>query len=212
VNIFRNLIAVFYYLLIKGKFLSGFLYFLTLFDLSFFTKRIRTGQADDYPLAGDVDLQNVRYSVTEFRPFITNNHIFPYNHRSCRISNYDIKECERLMALFIHFYNTNESIRKNHFIGGGRGAWWWISLDAYERHYTAAVNNRGEKVVYINCFVDFGDEYSGRRGLLNKIFGNARPWDEAGGSPVDDGGNSYFRIKINLDTGRVIGYEENGVA
>lgn len=208
-NPFRNLIAVFYFLLIEREFIRGFLYFLTLFDFSFFMKRVRTGKANDYPLAKDINLQNVRYSIVPFKPFVTGGSIFQYNHKSCRIGIYDIKECERLMALFIHFYNTDESIRKRHFIGGP-GGWWWIDLDAYERDYTAAVSSRGEKLVYINCYLH--EEYDRKGGWLHKIFGPISPWVIAGGSPVDDGGNGYFRIKINLTTRRVIDYEENGVA
>lgn len=195
-------------LLIRRRYRHGMnRYFLSIFDFAFFMKRMRTGKAKDFPLAQDISLETVKYEVLAFKPGITPDTVFPSDHKPARIGIYEIKECERLMGLFIHRYNTDEDMRKKHYMGFKNDRW-WIDLDIYGRYYTAVVSPGGEKLVHINCFILL--DRSTSIGLLQRIFGR-KPLDGYA-SDADDGGNSYFRIKINLDTRKVISYEENGVA
>jgi len=70
-----------------------------------------------------------------------------------------------------------------------------IELSRYRRQYYAITNEKGEKEVWINCFChSWGENW--RKEL---IF-------------VFDGGNCYFNLKINLETGKYYDVRVNGEA
>lgn len=56
-----------------------------------------------------------------------------------------------------------------------------ISLENYNRQYVAALNPKGEKVVFINCFCE--PRAINWKKVLNE---------------VDDGGNCFFTLNVNL--------------
>ena len=53
---------------------------------------------------------------------------------------------------------------------------------AYKRQYLAAINNTGEKEVWVNCFC--GDSNNWRKQIVSAA----------------DGGNCYFKFTVNLTT------------
>lgn len=59
-----------------------------------------------------------------------------------------------------------------------------IDLSKYKRQYVATINKKGEKEVWVNCFCDSWNEKW--REYLILAF---------------EGGNCYFNLKINLNTG-----------
>ncbi|WP_310396314.1 hypothetical protein [Hymenobacter sp.] len=58
---------------------------------------------------------------------------------------------------------------------------YFISLPAYKRQLIAVTDARGEKQVWVNCFCE-GSESYWRKEVVD----------------VDDGGNCFFNVKINL--------------
>ena len=69
-----------------------------------------------------------------------------------------------------------------------------IELPKYKRQYFCALNDRGEKIVWVNCFCGNEDYWK-----TEEVF-------------VFDGGNCYFHMMINLSTKQVSGFGTNGVA
>jgi len=71
------------------------------------------------------------------------------------------------------------------------------SIAGYHMQVIAVINVRGEKVVWINCFCGKISEYP--RWKTDPVL-------------VLDGGQCYFNLNINLDTGKDDNFMVNGVA
>lgn len=82
--------------------------------------------------------------------------------------------------------NRKHKLRKENFI---------IDLKGYKRQYIAVLNSKGEKEVWVNCFCETDNSVWKTKLIL-----------------VDDGGNCYFNLKINLTTGKYYEFEVNGYA
>jgi hypothetical protein len=206
-----DLINLLRYLLLRKRGNKS-VYLRSIFDFSFVSKRMTT-QKSDYPLSKDIDLSDIKYSVVRFKPGFTKDHIFTWDHKSANIGVSEIRECERLLRAFVHSYNTDESIRKQllystRFFSP-------IDLQCYGRQYMPVVSVNGEKLVFLNCFCNPGRWRFNEPPIFKKngIFGLLRlsGWDK-GFIDEEDGGNCYFRLKINLDKGEVFEYYENGEA
>ncbi|KSA14159.1 hypothetical protein [Maribacter dokdonensis] len=71
-----------------------------------------------------------------------------------------------------------------------------LKLDGFKRQYVPVINDKGQKEVWINFFCDdFGIEYW-KTDLVQ----------------VDDGGNCFFNLKINLETKEYYELSINGYA
>lgn len=68
-----------------------------------------------------------------------------------------------------------------------------IDLKQYHRQYFAAVNKNRDKIVIINCFCE--------KPALN--------WKEEF-CDIDDGGDCYFKLKINLTQNKIFELDING--
>jgi hypothetical protein len=116
------------------------------------------------------------------------------------LTEIDLEHIEKLLIKCINNYNPEQEKRfqemnskfddyeldKNNFI---------IDLKKYKRQYIAVINSRGEKEVWINCFCD-----TSPKGWKNNLI------------IVEDGGNCYFNLKINLTTDEYYDLMVNGVA
>ena len=71
-----------------------------------------------------------------------------------------------------------------------------LSTEGYYRQYMAVLNERGEKEVWINFFCDVWGSTNWRSDILI----------------VDDGGNCYFNLKVNLAKGTYYDLRINGYA
>ena len=71
-----------------------------------------------------------------------------------------------------------------------------INLANYKRQLVAVTNAKGEKTVWINCFCRDDNQASWRQHIVS----------------VDDGGNCYFNIKLNLTRRTWYDMMVNGVA
>jgi len=118
------------------------------------------------------------------------------NCKPAQLTNDDIALIERLLTDCINEYNsrTEKSLKKyNRF---HEEKYLLIDLKQHKRQYVVVTNSSGEKEVWINCFCDaWGFNNSGWRKY---------PID------VDDGGNCYFNLKINLTTGKYYDLMVNG--
>jgi len=112
------------------------------------------------------------------------------NCKQARLSDNDIEKSERLLAKCIDDYNK---IRENRFIKDSIEHPEYkldkkdclIDLTTYKRQYVAVINSKGQKEVFINCFCQT-DGLEWRNVIL-----------------INDGPvNCFFRLKINLTTGK----------
>ncbi|HMT10961.1 MAG TPA: hypothetical protein PKA39_04995 [Ignavibacteria bacterium] len=71
-------------------------------------------------------------------------------------------------------------------------------LENYHRQFAGAVLENGDKVIWINCFCYAYIDYM-------------RNWKESF-ILVDDGGNCFFNVKVNLNTGQYYDLMVNGNA
>ena len=77
--------------------------------------------------------------------------------------------------------------------------WLIPPLECYVRQYFEYCNKKGEKIIYINCFHQYSHFYLGdKKEWLNHLFF------------VYDGGRTYWRVKINLNTMQLFDFEMNG--
>jgi len=80
-------------------------------------------------------------------------------------------------------------------------------LYSYFRQYVGVINEKGEKVIHINCL---WNKYS----LVERILGyhDDRAENKKGYSFVFDGGSRYWSININIESSELFGFSVNGVA
>ncbi|OQP66504.1 hypothetical protein A3860_13545 [Niastella vici] len=69
-----------------------------------------------------------------------------------------------------------------------------MNISAYKRQYVPAINDKGEKVVWVNCFC--GTSRNWKKDLI----------------VVNDGGSCYFNVTINLTSHKYENLIVNGVA
>ncbi|AEV98146.1 hypothetical protein A4D02_33690 [Niastella koreensis] len=65
----------------------------------------------------------------------------------------------------------------------------------YKRQYVAVTNDKGEKIVWVNCFCHV-DGFDWKKSIVM----------------VSDGGSCYFNVEINLTRGEYNGFWVNGYA
>ena len=128
-------------------------------------------------------------------------YIFPEAMEIADLTREEITECELLLKAYIANYNVQakkrfEEISKNH--PGLKFSLdnFTIELKNYGRQYVAAINNDGEKVVYVNCFCH-PSEFDYRDKELVQ---------------VEDGGNCFFNFKVDIKRKRIFDFRENGAA
>lgn len=64
----------------------------------------------------------------------------------------------------------------------------------YYKQIVVVINRSGEKEAFVNCFCSKPNNESWKKNI----------------GLVEDGGNCYFQLKINLTDGRVVGFSVNG--
>lgn len=73
------------------------------------------------------------------------------------------------------------------------------NLKKYLRQYFGYINEKGERIIYINAFWKDSNSAKDKRWLNDIVF-------------VLDGGPAYWQIKINLDESSLFEFAVNGVA
>lgn len=127
-------------------------------------------------------------------------HLIFENYKPTELTNENILEIEKILLKCIDNYNpTQESyfkevslkhpeykFERNRFI---------IDLSDYYRQYVASINNKGEKEVWVNCF-------------CHSLYEDWKKYLII----VEDGGNCFFNLKINLNTRKYYDLMVNGDA
>ncbi len=106
------------------------------------------------------------------------------NAKATTLSKAEIDQIEDLLHKAINDYNKD----KKHYAK-------IMPLSKYKIQFVPVINNKGEKEVWVNCFCD-ADSSRWRKELII----------------VEDGGNCYFQVKINLKTMKWYSMGINGYA
>lgn len=143
---------------------------------------------------------NADTSVIAVFPYLPSQHWIFKDGKPADLTSKDIEDIEVLMSKCIEEYNPEQEkefnernlkypeykLDKKNFV---------IELKRYKRQYVAVTNNNGEKEVWVNCFCKTRN-IDWKKELIQ----------------VDDGGNCYFSLKINLTTGKYYDLSVNGDA
>ncbi len=137
-------------------------------------------------IAQSVDTSN--YAILKFK---RQDYIFPKDYKNTTLNKTEIDQIETILKKCIADYNRNQLIKYNEWhkkdstIEKGD---WIITLDHKNRQYIAAVNNKNEKEVWVNCFpIVIYDETGTQEYSWKKYI-----------KVVEDGGSRFFNVKINL--------------
>lgn len=119
--------------------------------------------------------------------------------KPAELNSSEIKEIELLLLKCINAYNPKQlkkfekynkenpgyNISKTHYI---------IELKKYDRQFIPVINKKGEKEVWVNCFCITSSKY-----WKKEIF------------QINDGGNCFFHLKINLSKKIYYNLSVNGI-
>ena len=115
------------------------------------------------------------------------------------LTSQDIEVIDQLIHQAVQSYNANQiafykTWREENPNSNFYGEDSLIDLTKYKRQYFCAVNNEGEKEVWVNCFCD--ESKGWRTGLVFVL----------------DGGKCYFQMTLNLHTKEIFDFGTNGEA
>jgi c-di-AMP phosphodiesterase-like protein len=141
-----------------------------------------------------LDFNIVKYDTSYY-------YIFPKTFVSTDLSDKEIVACENLLRLFIENYNVEAKKRFDEMTKQYPNVKfnvrdYTIELEDYGRQYMSVVSDKGEKMVYVNCFCD-PKEFEYRDKELVQ---------------VHDGGNCFFNFRVDLKNKTIFDFMENGVA
>jgi hypothetical protein len=138
-----------------------------------------------------IDVVKVKYELDTNRIAIFDSiqiSNLPFKHiakgSNENLDDADLFMIEKILKECIEDYNNSEKLAKD------------INLDEYDMQLIPYLNQDGDKVVYVNCYCD--------------PQGRANPND--GFVTVFDGGNCFFRLRINLDKQSYYKFSTNGHA
>lgn len=123
-----------------------------------------------------VSVQPVDTSLIAIIPFDNSRDwLFDKTYLPTNLTQNDIEKVELLLTNCVDDYNNK--LNDNHKQ--------YFSIDLikkrYKRQYVAVVNKKGDKIVWVNCLCQTHNDNWKTSVIL-----------------VDDGGNCYFNLKINL--------------
>lgn len=156
------------------------------------------------PLDEDKNLLSINIDSTRFCVFEYNSSyrwIFPENSIKSELTNEDIKIAEQLLNQEIKKFNEEGKIRSDYLKEKFPDRQFYekqfsIILEEYRRQYIIATSPTRDKILHINFFCGTeGFEY----------------WKEEYVS-VDDGGNCFFQVLVNISKIKLLEFSVNGVA
>ena len=126
-------------------------------------------------------------------------HIFPSTYTSTDLIEGEIIKCEKLLKSYILDYNKEaimrfDLIKKKYPNQRFYSKDFTIELKDYGRQYIAALSDKGDKVVYVNCYCNPAEFSYRDKELVD----------------VDDGGNCYFDFKVDLNKNEIFDFATNG--
>ena len=136
----------------------------------------------DIAFAQHVDTS--KYAIlTNISEFIYCN--FPSSYKMATITEKEVDSVEKILIKCIDKYNITAKLNIPECMEKYKVApeAYLLRLDRYKRQYIASISPNGDKIIWVNffCMGDFGNNYWRKEVLF-----------------VDDGGNCFFSVKINL--------------
>jgi len=160
-------------------------------------KRISEQVPKDIPC---LDSLTVDTSVIAIIPFDTTDN-WPFeNAEPTNLNQTELQQIEKILADCIAKYNPKQKLRFDEISAKYPSeefelGEFIIELNRYKRQYVPVINEKGEKVVWVNCFCGVWDKSDKYQILI-----------------IFDGGNCYFNVKINLATEMYYDFMVNGWA
>ena len=147
-------------------------------------------------------IDSSRYAILKFDS--KSNYYFDKDAKPTPLTAEDIKKIEILIDKRMAKYNkVEEAIYQKSFNETKRKYPNSIPFDnriknpeKYYKQFIAVINSKGEKIVWANCVCEIKDFKYWKR---SEVF-------------VDDGGNCFFNLKINLTKGTTYDLMVNGIA
>jgi predicted small secreted protein len=118
-------------------------------------------------------------------PFAENSEYLFKNAKPATLSAAEVSEIDSLLQKAIDAHNQAQEEEYRKMVKAVPAAWsrrdnYFINLLHYKRQFIPVINPAGEKEVWVNCFCGSMSDWR-KRAVI-----------------VDDGGNCFFNIKINL--------------
>ncbi|WP_291138891.1 hypothetical protein [Flavobacterium sp. UBA7663] len=132
-------------------------------------------------------IKTIDTSKVAILPFEKNSKTYFKNCTESKLSIDELLYAENELVKKVNKYNKRE--KRNPTIHFGTD---YIDLEKYHRQYLVYINKNGQKEVYVNCFCEEPAE-------------NWRDYL----ADVDDGGNCFLQLKINLTKKKVGQLETN---
>lgn len=156
--------------------------------------KAETLSASEKVILDSLDFNVIKYDTSYY-------YIFPATSKTTDLSDKEIIECETLLKSFIVDYNAQglkrfDEMTKKYPNAKFDPEDFKIELKNYGRQYMTVISDKGDKMVYVNCF-------------CNPTHFNYR---DKGLVQVDDGGNCFFNFKVDLNRKKIFDFMENGVA
>lgn len=145
-----------------------------------------------------VDTISIDTSSITIIEFNTNYHWLFKSAKRSELNSKELKQIEKILTDSLIKYNSKQQLQfqeisKKYPNADFNLSNFIIELERYKRQYVPVVNEKGEKEVWINCFCGKWGE-NGRTEVFE----------------VEDGGNCYFNLKINLTTETIYDFMVNG--
>jgi hypothetical protein len=134
----------------------------------------------------NIDPVSVDTSSIAIIPFHTTYHWLFEEGKPTELSTTDLKQIEIILSDCISEYNSNQKKQFDNITSKSPNQKFQlfdfvIKLENYKRQYVPVIHENGEKEIWINCFCDHWDQDWQKKFI-----------------EVEDGGNCYFQLKINL--------------
>ncbi len=127
-------------------------------------------------------------------PHEKGDYIFDKSKKNTTLSAEDLNIAEQLFNNAVDEYNTKQKAANSN-LSEKQMKRTLIDPSHYKRQYIAVTNSKGEKEIWINCFCDTFDT-NWRKQIIE----------------VDDGGDCFFNVYINITTKTHLELRVNGYA
>lgn len=133
-------------------------------------------------IVAQAKLDTAQFAVLKFN--VKDDYLFK-DAQPASLSDDEISQAQQLLAKCIRDFNVVQEAEFQKMVEAFPKIPWQknnyiISLPNYRRQFIPVTNSKGDKEVWVNCFC--ADESYWRTQVVS----------------VDDGGNCYFNVKINL--------------
>jgi len=138
---------------------------------------LKPGQNDpknEQPTDQKKELKGLKPNQTVIDAGDNMTQVFGYGYKQWTPSDDDIAAAEKLLN---YCFDMEKSGTVDHFLDR--------KLEQYNRQFVGAINSKGEKIIWINCLILAGDNFKNWKTDIIM---------------VNDGGNAFFNVRVNLIT------------